>query len=211
MKVIGLCGQLQNGKDTVGNRLLEKLGNHWKKAAFAYEVKKIYCDTFGVDADFVEKWKVINDNPPNFQMSVRKGLQFIGDGFRQIRSSIWLDLAFKDDSPKIFFDERYLNEADRIKKEGGINILIVKPDRVNDDPNGSESQIKPYVQWLLKNFSDQKFVILKDIEPVSFGDFNIVDPQSRFDIFIHNNGTINELYDTVDNKLVPYILEKFGE
>jgi hypothetical protein len=61
--VIACSGQAQNGKDTVADRLCLKLNERhpeapWTRAAFALNVKKVYCDTFGVDMAFVEEWKV---------------------------------------------------------------------------------------------------------------------------------------------------------
>lgn len=208
MSLIFLAGQLQNGKDSVADRLQLKLneaGGNWTRGAFAYNVKKIYCDTFGVDMAFIENWKVIDECPPGFDMPVRQGLQFIGDGFRKIKSNIWIDLFFRHKpSLVITSDCRYLNEAIRGKEEGGLNILIGRPDRLNDDPNGSESQIRPYVEWALNNFEDRFNKISDCDSPYGL--------MKKFDIFIRNDGTLDDLYYTVDTKLVPYVQNfKFKE
>lgn len=213
MYVIGCAGQLQNGKDTVADQLAEKLNEdkvsnlahgRWERAAFASNVKRVYKETFDVDDHFVEKWKVISDPPSGFEMNVRQSLQFIGDGFRKIQSTIWLDLAFRDKSyPIILSDVRYVNEFRRVKAEGGLNILVIRPDKINDDPNGSEAQIKPYVQWVLGYFgTNKKFINLNEFNwnfSANYPDF--ID---QFDVAIINDGTKEEVQKVVNEQLVPF-------
>jgi hypothetical protein len=222
--VIGVAAQAQMGKDTLADRLQEKLNERltnnrnkslsesewnesafsWERSAFASNVKKVYADTFGVDQDFIEEWKVKDEIPPGFDMPVRKGLQFIGDGFRKIKSLIWVDLCFRDSIPKIISDVRYINEFTRVNKEGGLNILIGRPDMLNDDPNGSEAMIRPFVEWSLSNLPNKFNVMVK-------GDLDALDletpPENMelFDVFIRNDGTKEELYDIVDTQLVPFV------
>lgn len=217
MHVIGFAGQMYSGKDTGADHLQAKLnqliaeGNWWDKSraegelwhrkAFAANVKKVFCDTFGVDMDFVEKWKVIDEPPPGFDMTVRKALQFIGDGFRKIMSTIWLDLAFRGTEARIISDMRYINEFVRVYKEGGCNILIARPDKLNDDPNGSEAEIRPYVDWCLANTTGT-FVVLEEV-------FKTTQPtlphMDKFHLFVRNTGTKEDLYSLIDNQLLPYI------
>ena len=77
---VGVGGQMQNGKDTIADYLHDVFS--WERNAFAAGVKKVFCDTFGVDEAFIEKWKVIPEPPTGFLKTVRQSLQFIGDGFR---------------------------------------------------------------------------------------------------------------------------------
>jgi hypothetical protein len=213
--VIGVASQAQHGKDTLADRLAERLNKDkttdlWQRRAFASNVKRVFCETFGVDAAFVEEWKVKTDIPPGFDMPVRQALQFIGDGFRKIQGTIWLDLAFRDSLPKIISDVRYINEFTRVKAEGGLNILIGRPDRLNDDPNGSEAQIRPYIDWCFRAFSPAtKFVDLRDIDWKRIRDNKSSESPppdiELLDVFIRNDGTIEELYETVDTKLVPFV------
>jgi hypothetical protein len=221
MFVIGVAGQAQMGKDSLSDRLAEKLNESnksmvWARRAFAYNVKKVFCDTFGVDLDFVEKWKVIAENPPGFDMTVRQALQFIGDGFRKIQSTIWLDLAFRDKTEaKIISDVRYVNEFKRVHKEGGLNILIARPDKITDDPNGSEAQIKPYIDWCLNHFpSNLKVVDLRTVDWAWVyqhdpdGDSFPPDEIENFHLFVRNDGTKDELHELVDKQIVP-LVQKF--
>lgn len=213
--VIGVAAQAQMGKDTLSDRLQEKLNEKlgsevWQRAAFASNVKKVFEDTFDVDRAFTEEWKVkLGENAPGFDMPVRNALQFIGDGFRQIRSTIWIDLCFRDNIPKIISDVRYVNEFKRVKKEGGLNILVGRTEKLNDDPNGSEAQIRPYCEWALQNWVGcdgvpKNFV---EIKPgYSHGVKEGPKGLDQFDIFIRNDGTKEEFYEIIDTQLVDYVL-----
>ena len=207
MFVIGVAGQAQMGKDTVADRLQLKLNEDvdsmgWQRTAFAKNVKQVFVDTFGVDLDFIEEWKVKAEAPPGFDKSVRKSLQFIGDGFRQIKGSIWLDLTFqKKNIAQIISDVRYVNEFVRVYKEGGINVLVGRTDKLSDDPNGSEAQIKPYVEWFLNNTSED-FVKVSDVSLEGSPEGT-----EKFHVFIRNDKSIEELYEIVDSKLVSFAKE----
>jgi hypothetical protein len=215
MFVIGCAGQMQAGKDTLADRLAYKLNeineSKWSRKAFASNVKKVFCETFNVDLAFIEEWKVKSEAPPGFDMPVRQSLQFIGDGFRKIKGSIWLDLTFRDINPMIISDVRYIDEFVRVKTEGGLNVLIGRPDRLNDDSNGSEAQIRPYIDWCLRAYSPtRKFVDLRDVEYTTLnGMLSDSDKppinMNQFDVFIRNDGTIEEFKEVIDTKLIPFV------
>lgn len=206
MHVIGVASQAQHGKDTLANYLCDRLNkihgfSYWKRIGFADEVKRVYCDTFGVTREFVEEWKVKPEAPPGFDMPVRQGLQFIGDGFRKIRGTIWVDLAFRSKIPKIISDVRYPNEFRRVHKEGGINILIGRSAMLNDDSNESEALIRPYVTWALQHCGDV----------CNFGGHSLPgnppEGMDAFDLFVRNDGTIEQFYTTIDEIVVPFVLD----
>lgn len=188
MKLIGVAGQLRNGKDVISDYIAKKL--EFKRAAFASNVKRIFCETFDVDMEFVEKWKTISENPPGFEMPVRQALQFIGDGFRKIKKDIWVDLIFRNDSQQIVIsDVRYINELIQIKNNNGTNILVYRSGYLNEDPNESESQIKEFVEYYLSkkiegkvHENDKKFGLI--------------------DYFIINDGTLDDLYKKIDKLIL---------
>jgi len=209
---IGVAGQKQNGKDTISDYLRERLLQDeefkvdFERAAFAKSVKRIYAETFDVSYDFIEEWKVKDEPPPGFDMNVRQSLQFIGDGFRKIKASIWIDLMFRNHGHKIISDVRYLNEARRIVQEGGLNILVVHPDRVNDDPNGSEAQIRPYAVWCLENIpvtGNATVGLMQNCQNETLPDLNL------FQFFVRNDGSVQDLYSSVDSVLIPEIKRAF--
>lgn len=206
MKIIGIFAQLAGGKDTVANHLVETLNGKkwpednrfWFRLGFADAVKKVFIESFGVTWDWIEEWKRKPEIPPGFDLTVRQGLQHIGDGFRKIQSDVWIRKAMQDHA--IISDGRYLNEAKMIKEQGGFNILLWRPGFENNDPNPSESQIKPYIDFAATQYGEGPMSDLPPIvpSPPGFRDF---------DYFLINNGTIEDLYAKIDNKLMQYLQE----
>jgi hypothetical protein len=201
MEILCFSGQKLQGKDLAADHLAVVLG--WERSAFATAVKEIYYETFGVNLEFVEKWKSRKEIPPGFEMTVRESLQFIGDGFRRIQGGIWVNLAFRNIyRSTIFSDGRYINELKKVREEGGINVLLYRPGYINDDPNGSEAQIKPLVEW----FVEQGYEGVVD----KFHFVNIPEQVELVDIFLRNDGTPEDLYSKLDNIVIPYMMEKYG-
>lgn len=206
MNVIGVAGQMQNGKDTIADYISEHVC--WERYAFATGVKKVYCDAFGVDLGFIEQWKTNPEPPPGFNMPVRQGLQFIGDGFRKIVPSIWIDRCFsylqEQNKPTVLSDVRYLNEAKTIadcNNDGfGITILVWRPDRENNDPNGSESQMRPYMEWC-RDTGQEGWISNWDTEGAPAGIENI-------SVFIRNDGNFDSLFKKIDKHIFPVLESK---
>lgn len=210
MKIISCGGQLGSGKDTVADHLANRLNcmlpeDHWKRVGFAHAVKQVFMDSFQVDWEFIEKWKRKDEVPEKFNLPIRKCLQFIGDGFRQIQSDIWIDMAFRKDENKIISDVRYYNEAKAVHDHGGLNILIWRKGWENDDPNPSEAQIKTTVDWFLKEDIQgyvEDFQLPEETETIK---------PNLFDIFLRNDGTQDELLEKVDKLVVPFVISHFGQ
>ena len=196
--LIGIAGKSASGKDTIADYLIDKLGGgHWNKFALAYNVKKIFRNTFGVDRDFIEKWKRNPEPPPGFLKNVRQGLQFIGNGFRSIDNNIWIKLLFKEiNHNKNYFisDVRYENECIAIKKNSGLNILVWRPGESNDT-NQSEIDLDHITNYYLRE--NVEFDAIK---------YSII---SNFDCFIKNDSTIEHLYNKLDHVIKMLNLESF--
>lgn len=207
MKVIAVAGQLGFGKDVLADYLVEQLneqGSNWIRSAFANAVKQVYQDTFGVDRDFIERWKRNPEPPPGMLKNVRQSLQFIGDGFRQIKADIWIEVALRDESKALIIsDSRYINEARHVAAKGGINIVLYRPGFLNDDPNPSESQIRPIVEFCDKYFPDGPLYNIDRYPDAPEG-------IEFYDLFIRNDGTIEEFYGKVDEIVLPYVMRKYG-
>lgn len=244
MQVIGIAGQLGNGKDVLADYLVEKLNEtydeevasdfrsavaviseqypatalkdftdadirrevqkkygdkrRWSRSAFANAVKDVYCDTFAVNRDFIEAWKRNPTPPPGFDKNVRQSLQFIGDGFRSIKDGIWIEIALRDESKKLVIsDSRYINEAKAVKAKGGLMVVLYRPGYLNDDPNPSEAQIKPVVEWCVANMTEGPLPADRppEMEP--------------FDFFIRNEGSQEDLYRKVDDLLLPWLEQHY--
>jgi hypothetical protein len=179
----------------------------WQRSAFANAVKEVYESAFGVNRDFVESWKRNPEPPPGFTKNVRQSLQFIGDGFRQIKGDIWIDIALRDEAKKLIIsDSRYINEAKAIRAKGGLMVVLYRPGFLNDDPNPSESQIRPIVEWCDKYQSDGPIMM----EVPLAGANSMPEGMEYYDFFLRNDGTLEDLYNKVDGLLVPYIEERYA-
>jgi hypothetical protein len=202
MKIIAAFSQLAGGKDSSCDYLVKKLNEEaiekWQRIGFAYAVKKVFMDTFEVSWEFIEEWKRKEEVPEGFNMPIRKCLQFIGDGFRQIQSNIWIKLVLRNKFPIVISDGRYINEARIIKESGGINFLIYRPGFENDDPNPSESQIKSVVQWCANQGEEG--------EIKKFKNYNSAPEEVKlFDWFLKNDGDLSCLYSKIDEMLIPFV------
>lgn len=199
--IVGLFGQAASGKDTVAAMIAPRLINYIDydrplitRVAFANNVKKIFCDYFGVDTAFIEQWKRNPEPPPGFLMSVRQGLQMIGDGFRKIKPSVWIDKVLNKMENVVITDGRYLNEAKTIKEKGGIVVLLDRPTHRNKDQNDSEKIMGEVTDY----FANEKV------------DGVISDPNyPMFDYYLKNDGDISSLEEKVTKQLIPFIIEKF--
>lgn len=193
MKLIGCAGQARNGKDITADYLAKKLG--WGRGAFASNVKRIFCEAFGVEPDFIEEWKTSSEMPEGFQMVVRKALQFIGDGFRQIKDGVWVDMLLRDNPDSLIIsDIRYINELKAVRERGGINILIYRPGFMNDDPNDSEAVMKRFALHFIDGGREGRVR--------SQGDYGLVD------FFLVNDGSLDDLYGKIDSLVVPHLEPK---
>ena len=197
------------GKDVVVDCLIEKLNKQietkWTHASFANAVKNVFCESFGVSRKFIEEWKRRPENPPGMDMPIRQALQFIGTGFRKIKDTIWIEIALREENI-ILSDGRFINEAVEVKAKDGVAIILYRPGFVNDDPNPSESQIRPIAEFCAKHLKDgpiPKYEILKE----KFGD-ECPKEMQYFDYFLNNDGSLYDLYEKVEDLLIPYIQEK---
>lgn len=217
MKAIAVAAQLANGKDVFCDYLVERLNESlkqnnfplWERTAFANAVKQVFENSFGVDRTFIEDWKRNPDPPPNFLKNIRKSLQFIGDGFRQIKDEIWIEIALRDESKQLVIsDSRYINEAKAVQSKGGIMFVLYRPGYLNDDPNPSEAQIRPIVEFCAKELQEgqiPKFSYLKE----KYGQA-CPDDLQYYDYYLINDGSLQDLYQKIDDQVVPFIKSKYA-
>lgn len=209
MKLIAVAAQLANGKDEFCNFLAKELNatkNEWTRNAFADAVKNTFCQAFGVDRDFIEKWKRIPEPPPGFLQPIRQCLQFIGDGYRKMRDEIWIEIALRGDSNQIISDSRYFNEAKAVCERKGLVFLMYRPGFVNDDPNPSESQIRTLVDFCREHVSEG---------PIDFhglkSKYGSSCPEALqyYHYWFVNDGNLQDLMHKTANKITPFVHEFF--
>ncbi len=224
-KIIAFAAQMRNGKDTAADYLATRLNSkipltrqpiapsrddfkhnfkyskqRWERQAFANAVKSVFEDAFGEDRAFTEEWKSKSVSPDGYDMAIRPALQFIGSGFRTIKSDIWIEVALRHQAPLIISDARYLNELQAVYERGGVNILLWRPGFENDDPNDSEAEIKPLVDWAKETQTDG--LVQHDIKGMPHG-------MQYVHIFLKSGGSIEDLYDQVDKYIVPYVEKRW--
>jgi hypothetical protein len=192
MQFICCFGQRDNGKDVVSDYLGDKIES-WKRSAFANPVKDIFCDAFGVDRKFIEQWKRNPEPPPGFQKSVRECLQYIGDGFRNMKEDVWHERGLRDKN-LIISDGRYINEAMASNEKDGFNIVVYRPGYLNNDESRSESEIRSVVEWCLNNIQEG-FIPEDDSQEFT----------KSFHYFLINDGSLEDLYKKIDEKLLPWL------
>ena len=216
MRIVGLASQLANGKDTVANFLVAKFNKVatqgvWKRVAFANAVKQIYMSAFDKTFEFIEEWKRRPEPPEGMDQTVRQSLQFIGDGFRKIQGDVWIQTLLRQVGPKdnvVISDGRYINEGRQVKNKGGYNVLLWRPGFENDDPNPSESQIKPLVMYCAKHFDNGTHG-----GPLNLSQCPANDPPppglEYYDYFFINRGTLEEVEHEIDINLRMHVTNYF--
>lgn len=206
MKVIAAYGQCANGKDTMCDDLLpllnDKTNCSWERGAFANAVKDTFSRSFNVDREFIEKWKRINEAPDGFLVPIRQALQKIGDGFRQIVPDIWIQIALRAEKNLIISDGRYINESKAVREKNGINILVYRNGFLNNDPNPSEAQLRPLLEYAEKHLPDG---------PIDLTGLNqYPDGLSYFDVFIKNDSDRDSFLKKSRTLLLPLIKGHFS-
>ena len=188
-RIILFSGQIMSAK-SISAAYLQKILNqgvasfgysdyreyHYHLAAFGNALKGIYGDIFGLSRVTIDKWKRSPEPLPGHLKTIREGLQFFGDGARTFYPNVWVDRLFRD-----YPIENLIIDDDR----GGINVAILRPGFVNDNPHPSEAELKVEIKKLVEQGEG----------PVS---------NSIFDYFILNDGPIEELYKKVGG-LVSFI------
>jgi len=130
MKVVGFGCTAQVGKDTAANYLQEKYPGKLKRVAFADELKKAAMVIFGLSREQCFGSQEIKETiDPRYGKSPRQLLQELGEKMRDIFPDIWVVKVFNEAIPELqeqgydcfaISDVRYPNEAEWIRKQGGV-------------------------------------------------------------------------------------------
>jgi len=139
--VIGISGKIGSGKDAFAelfiNHVRYEYGHEFENKKFAYNLKKIVSILAGVPMDDVFSREGKLKYLPEWGMTIGEMQQKLGtEAIRNnIHNDAWVLSLFgtyqEDKDFWIVTDVRFKNEAEIIKKKGGIVI------RLNGDPNNS--------------------------------------------------------------------------
>lgn len=142
--ILGITGQKQSGKDTVGEMLagmiLSSLNLKPIRLAFADALKEEIALATGGNVETINTNKHLQE--------VRRLLQFWGTEIRRAQDKqYWIKQleAKVANAPNNSFiyvtDCRFLNEADCIRSMKGQILKVERPDKVNSDPHTSETEV----------------------------------------------------------------------
>jgi len=148
MKIIGIVGQKYNGKDTIGDFLVDNY--NFCKDHFAKPVKDGVMSLFGFT--YEQLYTHLKDEiDEDLGITPRNAMQWIGtDIFRNklhelvpnIDDMIWIKIMQKKyknyKGMLVIPDVRFKNEIEWIKSEGGYIIKVDRPDIISDDNHESE-------------------------------------------------------------------------
>jgi hypothetical protein len=82
-------------------------------------------------------------------------------------------------------------------------FLMYRPGFLNDDPNPSEAQIRPLVDFCIKYLDEgpiPSYELLLERHGVA-----VPDAIRFYDYFLANNGTIDDLYKKINSQVFPFL------
>lgn len=158
--IIGISGKAGSGKDTVAEILFEKIHGGKIIAHFADNLKDIISRLLRISyQDLMNpefKKKTVDLFP---QYTYRTLMQAIGTKFREIDKDFWVKLMmetfkYSNNYTILIADVRYKNEAEAIKKAGGVLVRINRDiPRINK--HSSETDLDNYkFDYIINNNKD---------------------------------------------------------
>ena len=205
-KIIGVCGFIGSGKDTIADYLVNL--HHFRRESFANTLKDAVAQVFGWDRTMLEgrtkqarEWREQVDP----WWAERLGIPHLTPRFilqqwgtevcrKNFHDDIWIASLenklrnSKDDV--VISDCRFPNEIAAIKKAGGIVVRVVRgaePEWYqlavsrNRGPNGNSS-------WALSG---------RKLEQLGIHASETAWVGTRFDAVLDNNGTLEDLYQQI--------------
>ncbi len=153
-----------------------------------------------------------NEVPPDLDVAMRQALIRIGDGFRQIKSTIWIDLLAKSlEMPTVITDTRYVNELKWVCESGGYNILVVRPGYLNDEPNDSEAMMRLLADYASKHISSSASMKCQFVSLAEWTPPNSQQPPGweYLHAVIYNDGNLDDVTRCVCEQLGPDVRYHF--
>ncbi|NBP57024.1 hypothetical protein EBU71_10940, partial [bacterium] len=202
--IVGICGLIGSGKDTIADYLVNL--HQFRRESFARSLKDAVAAVFGWDRDMLEgrtkqsrEWREQVDfwwsNRLGMKITPRWVLQNWGtEVCRQgFHDDIWIaslenKLRNSEDNV-VISDCRFPNEITAIKNNNGIIVWVQRgelPDWYDtaQDANMGDKRALKYMQDSGIHPSEWKWI------------------GTEFDIIIDNNSSLNDLYEQIE-KLVP--------
>ena len=202
--IIGICGFIGSGKDTVANYLVEE--HNYQRDSFAGALKDAVASVFGWDGQLLEgatsearEWREQIDtwwaerlNMP--ELTPRWVLQYWGtEVCRQgFHDDIWIasleHRLLQQDTDIVISDVRFPNEVEVIKKAGGKVWWVQR---------GSLPDWYPQGMLASNGYTDA----VKQLEEQNVHISEWAWLQTVFDLVLNNNSTVNHLYSKISSRL----------
>jgi hypothetical protein len=181
MKIIGIAGPPESGKDTIADLIADK---GYYKSSFAKALREIVYSIYNLDKSYMgnrnyESKSLINGK------SIKQVLAHIGtEGFRTIDPNTWIDCLDREIiniDKVVISDVRFPNEVDYIKNKGGLLLWI---DRSRDKPKTLLGQL--FLLFSLDRLPDGRSLQHDSESHWSYS-------KSNADVIIRNEGNLEDL------------------
>ena len=145
LKVLGVCGEMGAGKDTLADALIANDRWRVRKYSMAEPIKNIATSTFGFTPEQMEGREAKETEDPFWNITPRRFLQLVGtDMFRCVfRQDVWVKLmemevgAVPEGAMLVIPDIRFDNEALKVLDLGGEIIEVVRPSNPLTESDGA--------------------------------------------------------------------------
>jgi hypothetical protein len=209
--IIGICGFIGSGKDTIADYLVNS--HEFRRESFANTLKDAVSKVFGWDRELLEGrtkqarewreqvdpwWAERLDTPT---LTPRWVLQYWGTEVcrKGFHDDIWiasLENKLRNSTDHIVISDcRFPNEIKSIRNAGGLVVRVVRgpePEWYQDAINYNEGQKN--MSWALSRSYLEKLKIHAS-ETAWVG--------TKFDAVLDNNGTLDELFSQVQQLMQP--------
>lgn len=136
--VVAISGKARSGKDHLAQLIAKELG--MRRIGFADLVKEAACfflpwreggSVSRLDRETIEEWKTSERVPEGWDVTMREALIIIGDRFREICPTVWMDSVLEvGDDNIVIPDTRYENELSAVNsKEHKYVVRVWAPER----------------------------------------------------------------------------------
>lgn len=142
--LIGIAGKARSGKDTVANFAVAAIGGY--RYSFAEPIRAMLAP-LGVNMNDPYWQARKEDIIPALGVSPRRMMQTLGTewGRQLINPDLWLIMAhqrlLQSGPGMIVSDVRFNNEADWVRRQGGLIIHVFRPDAETVEPHSSEQGV----------------------------------------------------------------------